>query len=298
MFARYYEHHGQHLRSSDLARVALNYWLDFYGDKTLAETAEVLEQERFHNWLITTKGLKPNSAARIVSNGKTAINWTWKRGEIDHVPYFLPVKNIGVVPPRGRPLDISEIARLIQAAVSPHLRDFIILMIATASRPDAILDLTFDRCDFDNGLIILNASDRVQTKKHRPTVKMPDQVRPYLEKLRATSDSEYVISFRGQQIKNIKTAWKATREKAGLDDQVNPYSLRHTLARHLRRESVPAWEVAAQLGHKVRGASTTEIYAPFDPTYLNQSKQAVDALFCQLSCEYRVKEISDLICEV
>lgn len=295
IFARYFENHGQHLKSSALVEIALRYWLDFYGDKSLSETANVREQERFHNWLIHQKGLKPNSAARIVSNGKTAINWAWKRGEIDHVPYFLPIKNIGVVPPRGRPIDLTEIASLIRAATRPHLVDFIILMLATASRPDAILELTFDRCDFENGLIILNAPDRPQTKKHRPIVKMPDQVRTYLELLKAQSSCEHVISFRGRPVKNLKTVWKTSRAKADLDDQVNPYSLRHTIARHLRRQSVPAWEVAAQLGHKVRGASTTEIYAPFDPTYLSQSKQAIDALFCQLSCEFRVKDVSELI---
>ena len=209
----------------------------------------------------------------------------------------MPVKNIGVVPPRGRPLDIGEIAQLIRTAQSSHLRDFIIMMMATASRPDAILDLTFDRCDHKNGLIILNTSDRPQTKKHRPTVKMPDQAKGYLLRLEQKASCDHVISFRGKPIKKLKTIWKTTRASAGLDDQVNPYSLRHTIARHLRRESVPAWEVAAQLGHKVRGASTTEIYAPFDPTYLSQSKQAIDALFCQLSCEFRVNEIADLISE-
>ena len=67
-----------------IVEISLRYWLDLYGDKSLSETANVKEQERFHNWLIQRKGLKPNSAARNVSNGKTAINWAWKRGEIDH----------------------------------------------------------------------------------------------------------------------------------------------------------------------------------------------------------------------
>lgn len=204
------------------------------------------------------------------------------------------MKNIGIVPPRGRPLEVKEIAKLIEASRSNHLRDFIILMIATASRPDAILDLTFDRCDFENDLIVLNPIDRVQTKKYRPTVKMPTAVKPYIGNLFQKSNCDHVISYRGRPVKNLKTAWKKTRELAKLDQQVNPYSLRHTAARHLRKHSVPAWEVAAQLGHKVRGVSTTEIYAPFDPAYLSQAKQAIDALFCDLSCELRVKTISNL----
>lgn len=294
LFARYYEHHGQKLKSAGLIQIALRYWLDFYTDKTLAAAAEITQQERFHAWLVQSKGLKPNSAARIISNGKTAINWAWKRGEIDRVPYFMPIKNVGVVPPRGRPLELSEIARLIKAAKEPHLRDFILLMLATASRPDAIFELKFSQCDFENGLIELNAPNRTQTKKHRPTVKMPDQLKSYLKNLAESSSSEYVINYRGRPVKNLRTMWRTARLTAGLDDQVNPYSLRHTVARHLRKSSVPAWEVAAQLGHKVRAASTTEIYAPFDPSYLSQAKQAIDALLGDLTCEFRVSQLADL----
>jgi len=49
-----------------------------------------------------------------------------------------------------------------------------------------------------------------------------------------------------------------------------------------RSQSVPAWEVAAQLGHKQKEMSTTEIYAPFDPVYLSKSVEAIDCLLEQL----------------
>jgi hypothetical protein len=37
-------------------------------------------------------------------------------------------------------------------------------MLGTAARPDAIFDLTFDRCDFESELIVLNPPGREQTK--------------------------------------------------------------------------------------------------------------------------------------
>jgi len=40
-------------------------------------------------------------------------------------------------------------------------------------------------------------------------------------------------------------------------------------------QGVPAWEVAAQLGHKAPDYSTTEIYAPFDPAYLSNATSAI-----------------------
>ena len=69
----------------------------------------------------------------------------------------------------------------------------------------------------------------------------------------------------------------------GLGDKVTAYSFRHTMARWLRAEGVPAWEVAAQLGHKQKSVSTTEIYAPFDPAYLKSACGAIDRLFSALN---------------
>lgn len=72
------------------------------------------------------------------------------------------------------------------------------------------------------------------------------------------------------------------RACCGLDDNVNPYSLRHTIGRYLRMKSVPPWEVAAQLGHKRADVATTEIYAPFDPAYLDKAVAAIDELLKEI----------------
>lgn len=83
-------------------------------------------------------------------------------------------------------------------------------------------------------------------------------------------------------VKSLRSAWRGARRRAGLDDRVNPYSLRHTMARWLRKEGVPAWEVSAQLGHKRPDLSITEIYAPHDPTYLDNAVRAIDSFFADL----------------
>ncbi len=153
-------------------------------------------------------------------------------------------------------------------------------MIATAGRPDAIKDLTLDRLDVKNRLIILNPSDRQQTTKYRPTLRMPESIVPLVERLKSEYPSEtYVIGLGSQKINHIRTSWRGARARAGLDKQVNPYSIRHTMARWLRKEGVSGWEVSAQLGHKRSDLSITEIYAPYDPTYLNEAVKAIDTLF-------------------
>ncbi|MEO0467134.1 MAG: hypothetical protein AAF216_11385, partial [Pseudomonadota bacterium] len=47
-----------------------------------------------------------------------------------------------------------------------------------------------------------------------------------------------------------------------------------------------------QLGHKMPDVSTTEIYAPFDPSYLFKAVTAIDEYFKALACEMRVSSIS------
>ena len=91
------------------------------------------------------------------------------------------------------------------------------------------------------------------------------------------------MAFEGVPVKSVRKAWRQLRKDAGLGELVNPYSLRHSMARWLRSQSVQDWEVSAQLGHEKRGMSTTEIYAPFDPTYLSQSVAAIDKLLTQLN---------------
>lgn len=63
---------------------------------------------------------------------------------------------------------------------------------------------------------------------------------------------EVLVTYHGQPVKKINKAWRALREAAELDRSVNPYSIRHTVARWMRQHGVGAWEVAAQLGHKSR----------------------------------------------
>lgn len=50
------------------------------------------------------------------------------------------------------------------------------------------------------------------------------------------------------------------------------------VARWLRAESVPVWEVAALLGHTMPGHHVTELYAAADPKHMESTKTALDYL--------------------
>ena len=137
----------------------------------------------------------------------------------------------------------------------------LIIRIGTACRPEARAGADRRAARFRGRVDDLNPRGRAQTKKFRPVVKMPEALATVL---RGAPDGR-LVTFRGQPVRKINKAWRGMREAAGLDDEVNPYSIRHTVARWMRQNGVPAWEVAAQLGHKSRDYRTTELYAAFDP---------------------------------
>ena len=87
-----------------------------------------------------------------------------------------------------------------------------------------------------------------------------------------------IVAYDSQHVKSVRTAWRKARAKAGLDKDVQPYSLRHTVARWLRKDGVPVWEVAAQLGHSTARHEMTERYAAFSPDYLEKSATSLDKL--------------------
>ena len=182
---------------------------------------------------------------------------------------------------------MAELRNFFHTIKADHLKRFILWSVGTAARPSSIFELHSDQIDIERRLVILNPQGRQQTKKHRPTVKLPRQ-------LIMLAQDGFQIEFRGKPIASIKKAWRNHRTEFGFDKAVNPYSLRHTMARHLRASGVPAWEVAAQMGHKKREMSVTEIYAPFDPSYLSQSVAAIEEFLEELLKPITEQELDSL----
>ena len=73
----------------------------------------------------------------------------WRRGEIAGAPYSPSVK-IDYGEPLGRPLKIAELARLLQEAAD-RLHLMLMILIGTACRQEAALELTGNQLDFATG---------------------------------------------------------------------------------------------------------------------------------------------------
>ncbi len=281
----YWHKHAEHIPSSTQAKIALGLWNSHFGGITVSQVTPQAQRD-FVNALAKV-GHSTGYISRTLSVGRAAIRRAWKAGEIKSAPFVMEVESAADrrgKDPKGRPLTIVEMGRLLDAAQSFHILAFCMLGINTLSRPDALLGLTRDQCDFEHGIIHLNPDGRRQTRKYRPTVPMTQTIRPWLlerphepsRRRTITLRQDHVIAYNGRPVSSIKTAWRILRIEAGLDDRVNPYSFRHTMARELRARKVAAEEIDIMLGHLPPGNKTSLIYAPYAPDYCQGAVEAID----------------------
>ena len=174
---------------------------------------------------------------------------------------------------RERWLTEDEVRSLIDAAVSPHLRLFIILALATAGRKEAILGLTWARVDLDRRLIYLDDPTLDRTSKGRATVPINDMALAALTSAKGASLTPYVIEYAQGRVASIKTAWAATLSRAGIE-HATPHDLRRTAASWMVMAGTPIEQVARYLGHS-SPRTTWKVYGKFAPDYLRTASEAV-----------------------
>ncbi len=274
VFARYMEKHGQHTTGAGVQR--RNLFLALERIQEGATVAEfTLDAQQALTRRMAADGYKPGTIKRVLGATKAAVQWAWKNGELERPIPFLTVQE---GPPRERIMDVVELAAMWDAAELPHLQMFFLLLLGTAGRPAAVLELARKQCDLARGLIDLNPPGRAQTKKRRPVVPMPDFLRPWIEQ----APPGPLVQFRGHAVQKVNKAWREARDTAGLDDLVVPYTIRHTIATELRARGVPELELAGLLGHSMPNFRTTGRYAKYAPTHLSAARAAIDALATEI----------------
>lgn len=272
VLVRYYREHAEKLRSATQARIACRILSEHSG--TLAVADFGLPAQRALVSAMLADGLSTSYARRTLTVGKAALAWAQAEGMIRAAPV---VKLPSDGPGRDRVLSHAEVSAIVRAcADEDHLYRFAVLLLATWSRPEALLELDRERCDLERGLVDLNPPGRPQTKKFRPVVPLVYRARHVIADITAGP----IITWRGEPLQSIKTAWRRMRKRAGLDAGVIPYLLRHTMATEARAAGAPPWEVEGWLGHRRPG--TTERYAKYAPDYLAQTAEVVDRYLATL----------------
>jgi len=189
--------------------------------------------------------------------------------------------------PRDRWLRDAEIKALFDAAGDRDLRLFLEIALNTAGRVQAILDLTWDRVDFQTGVIHLDVPNRAKTKKRRASVPISASLMPVLQDAYGMSAAPRPLPrlFYGVTAQAIWSKLNKAVVAAGIAPIVEngakrpratgigPHVLRHTAATRMVRNGVPLAHVAAVLGNTVQVVQNS--YAHHLPEHL---RGAVDAI--------------------
>lgn len=218
-------------------------------------------------------GRNPSKATlyKDVNLIKSVLNWAHK--ELRAIPEPRYIKLPAKAEPKDRYLDLNEIKALLATArKTPHIYVAIALMLGTAGRVGAILELTWSSVDFEARTIDLRVD--LENKKPRAKVPMNDGLCKILMQWRKVACTEYVVEFRGVRLSSIKKGFASAVRNAKLKD-VSPHIMRHTAAVHMVVGGSSMEKVSSFLGHN--SVSVTErVYARHRPTHLREEAEKLD----------------------
>lgn len=172
-----------------------------------------------------------------------------------------------------RILSPGEARTLIDAAIEPHIRLALILLLGTGGRVGAILDLTWARVDFGRGVINLRLEDSL-TRKGRAVVPMNAATRAALDVAHRAALSDYVVEYAGRQVKSIRKGVQGAVTRSGIG-HVRIHDLRHTAAVTMLANGVPLHKVSQVLGHS-NTSITFSTYGRYLPEHMQDAVNVLD----------------------
>lgn len=202
---------------------------------------------------------------------RAALHWALAKGIINTMPPFAAAPSS---PPRDLRMTREQIAIFLNACEMPHVKLFVILALTTAGRMGALLDLTWDRVDFEHAVIYLHNPNRATSNKRRATVPMNNTLRAALSEAKASAMTDHVIEWAGRPVASVKTGIKSAGKRCKML-WVSPHVFRHTSASLMAADGVPIGMIAQILGH-TDSRITERTYARFSPNYMKEAARALE----------------------
>jgi integrase len=210
---------------------------------------------------------------RELSDLMAILNWSATRKLIAFNPvhgYKKPTRDDAII----RPPTPTEFRKIYQNAAE-HLQRALLLSFFLGLRPGnaELFNLTHDNVDLDAGIVTV-ISARKGGRRVR-AVPIHAGLRPHLERwIAADQGKGYLVHYRGDRVKSIKTAFRNAKAAAGIARRIRPYDLRHAFATSSLAAGADLKAVSEILGHS-RPDTTVRIYQHLD---LDQHRAAMDRL--------------------
>ena len=244
-------------------RFVLGRFAQFLGPNAHLQEIDRRLVERFQLHLLSN-GISKARVNRYLAALKCFFNRCidWQKLELN------PCRGIKLYPetPRTHWLEAGQIAELLESS-SPRLRPIVQVALLTGLRRGDILRLTWDRINFEQGLVRV-----MQGKTQTPLLlPMSEALAEVLRGIPRNMDSPYVFAHRGKSVRRfgwVRTDFTKATKTAGLAG-TRFHDLRHTAATQLRRLGRDLQVVQQLLGHKT--IRTTLRYSHVHPTELRDA---------------------------
>ena len=177
-------------------------------------------------------------------------------------------------PARLRYLSQNEWAKLYDESPE-HLKTLFLTLVSTGLRLGEALNLTWDKVDFENG--ILHVAD---SKSKRPRdVPIPSALKAALAELRENSTCQEVFTYRDKALISVRSGFLGACKRAEIKN-LRLHDMRHTFASWQAMAGTPILTLKELLGHK--DIQQTMRYAHLSPSHLRAAAKAIDTI---IPCE-------------
>lgn len=173
-------------------------------------------------------------------------------------------------PGRAKWLSREDWARFLPECKTRHLRVYVMLLLHTAHRSGAVLELRWTQVDLKRRIIDFGAG---YGNKRRSIVPINDVLLPVLEEAHEIRTSDYVVEYASDHVGSCKTAFAKAAKRAGLD-WLTPHVLRHTAPSWMLAEGVDEEEVARFCG--MTKEMVRKRYGHHSPSYLRRAAKALE----------------------
>lgn len=267
---RDFENAGRAVSNYDSLRYALKPIEAYFGHQFA--TGITRQHTRQYISMKQGEGLSNGTIRKTLDILVAALNHARKDGWLQAIPHIDKP-----APPAARDkwATAEQARQFIDSITTPHVKLFAMLAMHTLSRKTAILELTWQQVDMENGLIHYNPEGRVQTKKRRVPVPINKTLKAALLEAVNYATCDYVVEYGGKKVGNIRKAFERAAAKAEME-WMTPHVLRHTGATLLAQKGIPMWQIAGMMGDSLE--TTERHYAKHHPDYLKDASSALDSL--------------------
>ncbi len=296
----YLRERGPDVKRLDTIKSSFRAWIGFMMQDAIGTEATVAQITphiiaRFRRWRMAphtyevewggktfrneSKGVTAETVQRNIEDLRAALNHAEGENRII-APKVPSVDKKLRSPPRDTVLTVEQLGAIMgYASDDIGVFRWIALMIATASRPGAAL--AFNPLEqWQGDTLDLQATGRGLTDKRNAVLPV---IAPLEQILTAWAEAPH------PPVVGRRTWWRTMRRVLGLPGNVDPYTIRHTVATFMDQEGVPGAELSAIAGHLPthRGIArtTSRHYLHYNPRNCPKAKRALTKLFVSVERE-------------